>query len=320
MASPRIRGLFHLVVVYIVWGSTYLAIRIAVREGSGFPAFTMAGMRVLAASLILFAWVVLSGKRLRVGKRTLGVLAVSGVLLWLGGNGLVSWAERRADSGYSALLIGALPLWVTIMESIVDRRMPTWRLVAALLVGLAGVAVLNGPVILDGSSQDVYAAVALVAAAVSWGIGVIYQKRKAPVLDAEVSSGYQQLAGAFGLFLAALATGEPRPAPIPEAWAAWGYLVIFGSVIAFTSFIKALRLLPTSVVMTYAYVNPVVAVILGRLVLGEPINAWTVGGTVLIVLGVMGVFHERRVVSGREAAGSKASERRDPNRLDKTAD
>ncbi|MBP2680696.1 MAG: protein of unknown function transrane, partial [Candidatus Krumholzibacteriota bacterium] len=209
MASPKVRGLFHLVVVYIVWGSTYLAIRIAVREGSGFPAFTMAGMRVLAASLILFAWVALSGKRLRVGKRTLGVLAVSGVLLWLGGNGLVSWAERRADSGYSALLIGALPLWVTIMESIVDRRLPTWRLVAALLIGLAGVAVLNGPVILDGSIQDVYAAVALVAAAVSWGIGVIYQKRKAPVLDAEVSSGYQQLAGVFGLFLVALATGEP---------------------------------------------------------------------------------------------------------------
>ena len=310
-------------VVYIVWGSTYLAIRVAVREGSGFPAFTMAGMRVLAASLILFAWAALSGKHLWVGRRALGVLAVSGVLLWLGGNGLVSWAERRADSGYSALLIGALPLWVTIMESIIDRRAPTWRLVAALLVGLAGVAVLNGPVILEGSDQDIYAALALIAAAVSWGIGVIYQKRKAPALDAEVSSGYQQLAGAFGLFLVALSTGEPRPTPISEAWVAWGYLVIFGGVIAFTSFIKALRLLPTSVVMTYAYVNPVVAVILGRLLLGEPVTAWTAAGTVLIVLGVMGVFHERRSASQREAPGSESSKResparRNPNRLDKT--
>jgi drug/metabolite transporter (DMT)-like permease len=280
----------------------------------------MAGMRVLAAGLILFSWVALSGKRLWVGRRTLGVLVVSGVLLWLGGNGLVSWAERRAESGYSALLIGALPLWVTIMESVIDRRMPTWRLVAALLIGLAGVAVLNGPVLLEGSSQDLYAAIALVGAAVSWGIGVIYQKRKAPVLDAEVSSGYQQLAGAFGLFLAAVATGEPGPEPIPEAWAAWAYLVVFGGVIAFTSFIKALRLLPTSVVMTYAYVNPVVAVILGRLVLGEPITAWTVGGTLLIVLGVMGVFHERRTAQARETPRSGTSVRSRSEALDKTSD
>jgi drug/metabolite transporter (DMT)-like permease len=299
MATPRVRGFLHLFVVYLVWGSTYLAIRVAVREGSGFPAFAMAGMRVTLASLILFAWAALSGKSLKVGRRTLGVLAVSGVLLWLGGNGLVSWAERRAASGYSALLIGALPLWVTIMESIIDRRLPTRRLVGALLIGFSGVTVLNGPVLLKGSDQDVYAAIALVAAALSWGIGVIYQKRKGLVLDAEVSSGYQQLAGGFALFLTALLTGEPRPDPIPQAWAAWGYLVIFGGVIAFTSFVKALRLLPTTVVMTYAYVNPVVAVILGRLILGEPITVWTVGGTVLIVLGVMGVFHERRTNSRR---------------------
>jgi len=312
MATPRFRGLCHLIVVYVVWGSTYLAIRVAVREGSGFPAFTMAGMRVAAASLILFSWVALSGKSLRVGRRELGVLAVSGVLLWLGGNGLVSWAERRAESGYSALLIGALPVWVAIMESIIDRRAPTWRLVAALLVGLAGVAVLNGPVILNGSSQDLYAAVALIAAAVSWGLGTILQKRRARSLGAEVSSGYQQLAGGVALFLVAFLTGEPRPAPIPEAWAAWGYLVVLGGVIAFTSFIKALRLLPTSIVMTYAYVNPVVAVVLGRVILGEPITVWTIGGTVLIVLGVMGVFHERRGVSGRGTSGRVSS-----NRLDK---
>ena len=312
MATPRFRGLCHLIVVYVVWGSTYLAIRIAVREGSGFPAFTMAGMRVAAASLILFSWVALSGKSLRVGRRELGVLAVSGVLLWLGGNGLVSWAERRAQSGYSALLIGALPVWVAIMESIIDRRAPTWRLVAALLVGLAGVAVLNGPVILNGSSQDLYAAVALIAAAVSWGLGTILQKRRARSLGAEVSSGYQQLAGGVALFLVAFLTDEPRPAPIPEAWAAWGYLVVLGGVIAFTSFIKALRLLSTSIVMTYAYVNPVVAVVLGRVILGEPITVWTIGGTVLIVLGVMGVFHERRGVSGRGTSGRVSS-----NRLDK---
>ena len=289
-----LRGLLHLLVVYIVWGSTYLAIRVAVREGSGFPAFSMAGMRVIAACLILLGWARLSNQKLSVGKRELGVLAVSGVLLWLGGNGLVSWAEKRADSGYSALLIGALPIWVTIIEAIVDRRPPTWRLLGALLVGLGGVAVLNGPVILKGSGQDILAAAALIGAAVSWGIGAIFQKRKALSLGPEVSSGYQHFFGGLGLFAVALLAGEPTPTPIPEAWMAWGYLVVFGSVFAFTSFIKALRLLPTNVVMTYAYVNPVVAVILGRIILDEPITAWTISGSVLIVLGVMGVFHERR--------------------------
>ncbi len=299
MAISRARGFLHLTVVYVVWGSTYLAIRVAVREGSGFPAFTMAATRVTAASLILLAWAVLSKRSLRVSRRELGVLCVSGVLLWVGGNGLVTWAERRAESGYSALLIGALPIWVTIMESIIDRRWPTWRLVCALLIGLSGVGVLNGPVIFKGSNQDFYAAIALITAAISWGFGAILQKRRAPSLDAEVSSGYQQLAGGAGLFLAALLTSEPHPAPIPEAWAAWAYLTLFGSILAFTSFVKALRALPTNVVMTYAYVNPVIAVLLGRVILKEPITLWTLGGSSLIILGVMGVFHERRAQSGR---------------------
>jgi drug/metabolite transporter (DMT)-like permease len=294
----NLRGILHLVVVYIVWGSTYLAIRVAVRDGSGFPAFTMAAMRVFAAGTILFTWAALARKGIRVGRRELGVLMVSGTLLWLGGNGLVSWAERRAASGYSALLIAALPLWVAIMESIIDRRPPSLRLISALLIGLAGVGVLNGPVILSGADEDVFAAIALITAAISWGLGAIFQRRKALSLEPEVSSAYQHVFGGVALLLAATVTGEPRPAPIPEAWVAWGYLVVFGSMLAFTSFIKALRLLPTHVVMTYAYVNPVVAVILGRVILGEPITGWTIGGSVLIILGVMGVFHQRRAVAG----------------------
>lgn len=297
----NLRGVFHLCVIYVVWGSTYLAIRVAVRDGSGFPAFTMAAMRVVVGSLILFSWAGLARKSLRVGKRELAVLFVSGNLLWVGGNGLVTWAERRADSGYSALLIAALPLWVAIMESIIDRRVPTWRLVAALLIGLAGVGVLNGQVILEGSDQDLFAAIALIMAAISWGLGAIFQRRKALSLEPEVSSAYQQMFGGVGLYLAAVLTGEPTPSPIPEAWAAWGYLIVFSSVFAFTSFIKALRLLPTNIVMTYAYVNPIVAVILGRAILREPVTVWTIGGSVLIVLGVMGVFHERHV--GRRPVG-----------------
>jgi drug/metabolite transporter (DMT)-like permease len=290
----NLRGLFHLFVVYIVWGSTYLAIRVAVREGAGFPPFTMAAMRVLVASGILLLWGASTRSRFRLGRKETLVLATSAILLWVGGNGVVAWAEKTVDSGYAALLVGAMPIWVAIMEAIIDKRRPPLRLVGALLVGLSGVGVLNGPVIMEGSVGNLIGALSLIFAAISWGAGSILQRRRPVPIGPEVSSGYQQAFGCAGLLMVALLLGEPRPTPTPEAWAAWGYLVLFGSVFAFTSFVKALRLLPTNIVMTYAYVNPVIAVFLGWIILDEPVTWWTIGGSVLVVLGVMGVFHEKR--------------------------
>lgn len=297
-----LRGLFHLGVIYIVWGSTYLAIRVAVREGSGFPPFTMAAMRVFAASLILFLWGRAIRGRFRLTRRQAMLVGTSAVLLWVGGNGMVGWAEQSVDSGYAALLVGCMPIWVAIMEAVIDRRRPSFRLFGALLVGLSGIAVLNGPMLVHGRLGDLIAGLALVFATISWGVGSILQRRHPVPIALEVSSGYQQAIGGAGLLLVAVLTREPAPEPVPEAWAAWGYLVLFGSVFAFTSFVKALRLLPTHIVMTYAYVNPVIAVFLGWLVLGERITAWTLGGAVLVVLGVMGVFHEKRRGVSAEAS------------------
>lgn len=290
----NVRGFVHLLVVYVVWGSTYLAIRIAVRDGSGFPAFAMAGTRVFVASLILLTWGALAKHSLRPTRHDLQMCAASGLLLWLGGNGLVSWAEKRAESAHAALLVSSLPLWTTTLESILDRRAPTLRLLGALAIGMSGVMVLNVPVLRHGSSSDVIAIAALLLAVVSWGVGSIMLKRRPITLAGEVSSGYQLLFGSVFLLAAAWLSGEPRPHPTPDAWWAWGYLVIFGSVIAFTSFVKALQLLPVHVVATYAYVNPVIAVLLGWLVLAERITPWTILGSVLVLLGVAGVFHEQR--------------------------
>lgn len=290
----NVRGLVHLLIVYIVWGSTYLAIRLAVREGAGFPPLTMAGTRVFCAGLILLGLARIMRLRLQPTRRDVFVFASSGILLWLGGNGLVSWAEMRAESGYTALLVGSLPLWTTTLESIIDRRRPTLRLIGALGIGLSGIAVLNYPVLRHGSSADVLAGAALLLAVMSWGTGSVLQKRRPISLSGEASSGYQLLFGSVALLLVAAIIGERRPTPTPEAWAAWGYLVIFGSVIAFTSFVKALQMLPVHIVTTYAYVNPVIAVLLGWLIIDEPITRWTVGGTVLVILGVAGVFHESR--------------------------
>ena len=291
--ATKWRGIFHLLVVYIVWGSTYLAIRVCVREGAGFPPFTMAGMRTIAACLILFGWAAIARQGLRLSRREVGILIVVSILLWVGGNGLVSYAEKRVHSGYAALLVASMPLWVAFMEGAIDRRRPSLRLVGALLVGLSGVAVLNWPVIRDGNVGDIVAGLILILASMLWGIGSLIQRRNPVRISPEASSGYQQLFGGIALFITALLAGEPLPTPIPEAWLAWAYLVIFGSVFAFTSFVKALRLLPTTVVMTYAYVNPVIAVLLGWMLLREPITLWTIAGTMLIVLGVAGVFHEK---------------------------
>jgi drug/metabolite transporter (DMT)-like permease len=294
VSEVNVRGLAHLLIVYIVWGSTYLAIRIAVREGSGFPPFYMAGTRIVIASCILFLLCKARGKSLKPTQRDWYVFAASGVLLWFGGNGLVSWAETRAASGYAAILVGSQPLWTMFLESIIDRRRPTWRMIAALVVGLAGIIVLNYPVLQNPTRDQVAPAVALCCAVILWGSGMVLQKRKPVSLSGEANSAYQLLFGSMALLIAAVVTREPWPHPTPQALAAWAYLIVFGSVIAFTSFVKALQMLPMSVVTTYGYVNPVIAVILGAIFISEPVTRWTLAGSALTLLGVAGVFHEQQ--------------------------
>lgn len=291
--TPRWLGYSHLGVLYVVWGSTYLAIRIAVREGAGFPPFWLGALRLLVAGLLLLGWARLRGGTTRVRWVELAGLARSAALLWLVGHGLVIWAEQRADSGYAALLVGAMPIWVAAMDAYLDRLPPSPLLVSALLTGFAGLAVLSTPVIVAGGRTDLLSVLALLIAPMSWGLGAVLQQRHPVELPSRVSSGYQQLLAGAGFVAVALATGEPLPHPTPAAWAGWAYLVVFGSLIAFTSFVAALRLLPTGVVMTYAYVNPVIAVILGHLVLGEPVTPSTVGGAALVIAGVAGVFRDR---------------------------
>ena len=292
-SSLSTKGLLNLFVVYLVWGSTYLFIRSTVQEGSGFPPFAMAASRTLCASVILFGLASGFKQRLRVSGPQLKVLIVSGMLLWTGGNGLVVWAERQADSGYAALVVGTTPMWPVIMESILDRKPPSLLLILSLLVGFSGLVVLVTPVIRQGLRVDAAATAALLTAALAWSGGSLLLQRRPPAAGLLVTSAYQHLFGGLGLTGAMLLTGEPYPHPSALAWLGWTYLVIFGSLISFTAYITAVRLLPLSVVMTYAYVNPVIAVILGRLVLGERITIFNVLGMALILIGVTGVFWKR---------------------------
>ncbi len=288
-----VAGLLSLFVTYVVWGSTYLAIRVAVREGAGWGPFWLGATRVLAAALVLFGFNALRGARLKPTRSELGILAATGILLWVGGNGAVNWAEQRIDSGLAALIVGTMPIWVALMESLMDRRRPSFLLSVSLVVGFAGLVVLTYPMLEDGVRSDLIGVIAVVFAAISWGFGSIVVNRRPLKFDPIVISGWQQLAGRCRFRVCCVDGSRAAPRPTPEAWAAWIYLVVFGSLLAYTCFVYALRLLPTTVVMTYAYVNPVIAVLLGWVILSEPITGYTLSGMSLIVGGVYGVFRDK---------------------------
>lgn len=285
-------GLLNLFVVYLVWGSTYLAIRIAVREGSGFPPFLMAAGRTVIGGLLLLVWAKSKGEQLKLDRKDALLLAVTGAMLWIGGNGLVNWAEQRIHSALAALLVASTPLWVAALESVIERRAPSLLLACSLLLGFCGTGFLSYPVLAGGVHADILSIAALFFASLCWGSGSLLQRRHGIHLSARVTAGYQQIFALPGFLVLSYLTGEPRPAPLPSAWMAFAYLVVFGSVIAIASFTRALQILPTKVLFTYSYVNPMIALFLGWLILSEPITLWTLLGAVMIISGVVGVFKE----------------------------
>jgi len=283
----------HLFVVYLVWSSTYLAIRVAVRPGAGFPPFALAAMRCLLAFPLLLLWSKARGLRLRPTRRELPLLVVSGVLLWAFGNAFVVVAEMRVDSALAAILIASTPIWVALLESMIDWRLPSKLMVFALLVGFAGTGLIGYPALRTGVRADAIAVLVLLVAALSWGGGSLLQRRRPIELDAMVSAAYQMLFGGIAVGIMSLMFREPRPNPTGSAWLAFAFLLVFGSLISFTSFLRALRLLPTRLVFTYGYVNPVIAAFLGWLVLGERIAGVTLAGAGLVLLGVAGSFRAK---------------------------
>jgi len=287
-------GLLNLLVVYIVWGSTYLAIRIAVQGDGGFPPYILGGMRVVAAGIILFILGIIRGEKLKPTRSELVTLFSSGLLLWVGGIGSMNWAEQRIDSGLASLMIAAVPIWVTVIEAGIDRRLPTLRMVVALIIGLSGIAILTYPTMTAGEPADVFSIFLALFAGLNWASGSTLQNRRPVSLSPMISAGYQQLFGAVGFGVIIMLKGECWVNPSLDNWLAWGYLAVFGSLLAFTAYVKALKLLPLKIVATYAYVNPVIAVFLGWLVLRETVTLWTFGGATLVLLSVAGIFRERQ--------------------------
>ena len=287
-------GLASLVTVYLVWGSTYLAIRFGVREGSGFPPFALGAMRTFAAGSALFLWALARRTSIRISRSEVFTLALAGLLMWPGANGLVNWAEQRADSSYAALLVAAMPIWTALIDAIWRRRWPSWRLMGFLLVGFAGIGLLTVPQLRLAEGADMTSILLLVLAPVTWSVGTLLQIHRPVRVSPLTASAYLNLFGSVGFALLWVLAGEPMPHPTAEAWGALAYLIVAGSIIAYTAYVRTLRMLPTSIAMTYAYVNPVVAVLLGWALLRESITVTTGVGMVVILIGVWGVFREKR--------------------------
>lgn len=287
-------GLGHLLVVYVIWSSTYLAIRIMVTPGSGLSVWTAGSIRMVLAGLILLLFAVVKHYRIKISLREVLLLFISGILLWVGGNAAVMWAEQRANSGFVALVLASTPIWSAFIESMLNRKVPSRLLIGSLLLSFIGIVVLVAPSLAQGSTTELGAGIVVVLAAISWAAGSALQTHSQIDLEAPVVAAYQHLLGGIGFILIALISGQTWPQASPSAWLALSYLIIFGSVIAFTSYIKALQLLPISVAMTYAYVNPVLALILGWWLLNEALTIWTLIGAVLVILGVVGVFRDKR--------------------------
>ena len=270
--------------VYVVWGSTYLAIRVAVET---LPPLHMASIRYLVAGGVMAGLLVARGgvTRLAVSRRELLGAAVVGTALLAAGNGGISVAEQRVPSSLAALIAASIPLWVVVFRALASERVPRGTLVGVVL-GFAGVAAIA----LQGSREngDAAATLLVVAAAMAWAAGSFLAGRLAMPRDPMVSTTLQLLTG--GVILLALGlVVEPAGLPAsvePRSWLALAYLIVFGSLIAFTAYTWLLAHAPVSQVSTYAYVNPVVALLLGWVLLAEPVTPFLLGGAALVVASV----------------------------------
>jgi drug/metabolite transporter (DMT)-like permease len=284
--------------IYLVWGSTYLAIKYAVET---VPPFLMTGARFLVAGAVLYAWSVISGSDRDYPKaaraRDWRDAFIIGALLIVGGTALVGWAELDVPSGMTSLILATTPLWLVVLESAGSRVAPAPRVIAGVVVGLVGLGILVGPSLTSTTPSGVSAlgAGALVFSALSWSVGALYSRRVAQSatrpLSAARSTGMQMIAGAVLTLGISVALGEHRTfswqAVTPVSLIAVGYLLVFGALVGFSAYLWLMRVSTPSRVATHAYVNPVVAVILGWAVAGEHVAGRTLVAMAVIVLAVV---------------------------------
>jgi drug/metabolite transporter (DMT)-like permease len=276
-------------IIYLVWGSTFLSIRVGVRE---VPPFLLAGLRFVLAGLVLYGWMRLKGVAHPSGREWAGI-TLQGTLIFLIDYGCVFWAEQRVSSGIAAVVLATIAIFITLLEiTILRTQRLTVRLGLALLAGICGVAVLmNRSFSLGEAPIDRAGALALLVAAFTWSVATILTRRLALPASKPMSAGAQMLAGGIQLLVLAGLTGEFRGFHVQAvSWTAWFallYLIVAGSIVGFTAYIWLLHYESPTKVGTYAYVNPVVAVLVGYFAGGESVGLRTLFGSVLVLVSVI---------------------------------
>ena len=293
MQSPQQPSRFAVILafglVYLFWGSTYLAIDIAVQS---IPPALMCGVRFSIAGVVMLAVCAAMKKRIWYPIRQIALASVVGVLLLMGGNLTLSWAELAVPTGLAAMIISVTPLWFLVLDSLLlGHHRISWRGKAGLALGVAGLAVLFWPELhstTEMGRRELYRCLSLLGGSFSWALGSVLSKRWQSGMDVFSATAWQITAAGAANFLFALAVGDMRHV----IWTTPGvgavlYLVVCGSWIGYTAYIWLLKHVPTSKVSTYAYVNPVIAVFLGWLVLHERIGGFIFAGSVIVVLSVI---------------------------------
>jgi drug/metabolite transporter (DMT)-like permease len=287
MAGLRGKALIAYLVVCVVWGSTYLAIRVGVGV---LPPFLFAGLRFLTAGVLLLGIVLALGDRLPRRLVDWRTQAIVGVLLLAGGNAFVVWAEQYIASGIASIFVVTVALWMAFFDAVIPGGAGdlNWRVIAGLGLGFVGTALLVGASPAEILHADLRGPIALTAASASWSLGSVYGKRHKTETSPYIGAALQMIAGGGAVIVLGSALGE---------WSRWhlsargagaiAYLVVFGSILGYSAYTYALRHASPTIVGTYAYVNPVIAVLLGWLILAEPVTARTFLAMALILGAVV---------------------------------
>jgi drug/metabolite transporter (DMT)-like permease len=307
---PALRGkaLFAWLLVCLTWGSTYLAIRIGVGV---LPPFLFAGLRFLTAGVLLFTGALLFGSRPPAHWRDWRDAAIVGVLLLAGGNAFVVWSEQYTPSGVASIFVVTVALWMAFFDAVIPGGSGTltWRVVVGLLVGFLGTVFLVGANPREILASDLRGPIALTSATMFWSLGSVYAKRHPTASSPYMNAAIQMLAGGVVVTVLGTALGE---------WSGWhlhsrgalamAYLVVFGSIVGYSAYTYALRHAPATIVGTYAYVNPVIAVLLGWLLLHEIISGRMLAAMAMILSAVLWIHLSDKALTAigyRPSAGPK---------------
>ena len=300
--SHRLRVAVSFGLVYLFWGSTYLAISIAVEH---FPAALMGALRFLIAGVLMLGWCILTGKKIAISRKDAARLLLVGVLLLTGGNVVLAWTEEFINTGLAAMIVAVVPIWVALIEAVIGGDRLNGRGWTGLLLGIGGLIALLWPDIANGTAigrRDLIVSLVLMLGSFSWALGSVFSRKFQLGIGPFAATGWEMLFAGVVNALIALSLGDFHHADWSRpGWLAIAYLVTFGSLVGFTAYIWLLEHVPTPKVATYAYVNPVVAVFLGWLVRGEHIDRYMILGMVVIIAAVVLVTTSKLRSSGLNA-------------------